>query len=69
MARHRRRLPPGVDQSNLDMKNADRLAGPFVRDDEEERRENGRSEHQIIVAATPLDVNGATSRLDIAADQ
>ena len=45
MARHRRRLPLGVDQDNLYMKDAERLAGGRLRDVEKQRREDQRAEH------------------------
>ena len=50
MARHRRRLPLGVDQDDLDMKDAERLAGGRARADEKERREEQRAEHEVIVS-------------------
>lgn len=46
MVRHGRRLPVGVDQDDLYVKNAERLAGGRSRDDEEERREDDRTEHE-----------------------
>ena len=49
MARHRRCLPLGVDQDDLYVEDAERLAGGRARADENERREEQRAEHEVIV--------------------
>jgi hypothetical protein len=57
MVRHRRRLPLGIHQGNLYMKDAGRLAGGRGRHDEDDRRENQRAGHEVIVPSRPPDVN------------
>ena len=57
MARHRRRLPLGVDHDNLYVEDAELLAGGRARADEQERREEQRAEHEVIVPPRPADVN------------
>ena len=52
MARHRRSLPLGVDHDNLYMEDAEHLAGGRARADENERREEQRAEHEVIVPLT-----------------
>ena len=66
MVRHRRHRLVGVDQNNLDVKDAESLAGERVRDREEERREDHRASPRtrqaLSVGSKPRTSRGSLPR-------
>ena len=62
MPRHRRGVPLGVDQYNLDVKDDRRRRRGCLWHERGERGDGQQAEHEPIVPSPPPDVNASRSR-------